>query len=60
MLKISFPNGYEIDLGFIENEFVITIAKSNDLTNIIEEQRIRLRSTVEEILQKMIYKYENL
>lgn len=60
MLKISFSNGYEIDLGYIENKFIITITKSNDWTNIIEEQRIKLRSTVEESLQKMIYKYESL
>lgn len=60
MLKISFPNGYEIDLGYIENEFIITVAKDHDRTNIIEEQRIQLRSAVEEPLQKLIYQYESL
>ncbi len=58
MLTISFPNGYEIDLGFFENEFIITITK-DDFTNIVEERHIKLRSEIEENLQKMIYKYEN-
>lgn len=62
MLKITFPNGYEIDLGFLkdDNSYIITITKDNNCVNIIEEQRIKLRSTIEENLQKFIYKYENL
>lgn len=60
MLNITFPNGYRIDLDYIENEYIITITRNNDWTNIIEEEHIKLRTTVEEKLQKFIYKYENL
>ncbi len=60
MLTISFPNGYKIDLGFVENEYSITVTKNNDWTHIVEKQPIKLRSAVEENLQKIIYKYENL
>ena len=60
ILEITFPNGYGIDLGYLENEFIITITKNDDWTNIIEEEHIKLRSSVEERLQNFIYKYENL
>lgn len=60
MLTISFPSGYKIDLGFIENEFVITITKHSDWANIIDELHIKLRSAIEEKLQSLVYKYENL
>ena len=60
MLNITFPNGYRIDLDYIENEYIITITKNADFTNIIEEEHIKLRSMIEEKLQKFIYKYENL
>ena len=60
ILKIRFPNGYGIDLGYLENEYVITITKNDDWTNIIEEEHIKPRSMVEEKLQNFIYKYENL
>lgn len=60
MLEITFSNGYGIDLGYLENEYVITITKNDDFTTIIEEEHIKLRSTVEEKLQSFIYKYENL
>ncbi len=59
MFEMSFPNGYEIDLGFVGNEYIITITKNNDWTN-INRISIKLRSEVEECLQKIIYKYENL
>ena len=60
MLEITFPNGYGIDLGYLENEYIITITKNDDWTHIIEEEHIKLRSMVEERLQSFIYKYENL
>lgn len=60
ILEITFPNGYEIDLGYLDNEYVITITKNGDWTNILEEERIKLRSTVEEKLQNLINKYEKL
>lgn len=60
ILEITFPNGYEIDLGYLDNEYVINITKNDDWTNILEEERIKLRSTVEEKLQNLINKYEKL
>lgn len=60
MLEITFPNGYGIDLGYLESEYIITITKNDDWTNIIEEEHIKLRCLIEERLQHFIYKYENL
>ncbi len=62
MLEIEFPNGYGIDLGFVKNDnvYVITIVKDDNWADIIEEHHIKLRSDVEELLQNLIYKYENL
>lgn len=60
MFAVSFPNGYEIDLDYLESDsvYMITVVKDNDWTNIIEERRIALRSNVEECLQSLIYQYE--
>ena len=66
MMTITFANGYEIDLGFFapeedsEKEYIITITKDDNWTSIIEQERIKLRCKVEEILQNFINKYENL
>lgn len=47
MLEIFYPNGYTIDVGYIEfiNSFVITVVKNNDWTNIIKE--IKAKSDLE-------------
>ena len=60
MLEITFPSGYGIDLGYLENEYIITITKNDDWKNIIEEEHIKLRCLIEEKLQHFVYKYENL
>ena len=60
MMTVTFPNGYEIDLGYYEpdDNYIITIVKDDNWNNIIEEIPVKKRSELEPILQSMIYKYE--
>jgi|GEM_PF-1852404 len=39
MLEVQYPNGYMIDVGFLESKrsFIVTIIKENDWINIVKE-----------------------
>jgi hypothetical protein len=43
MLEIFYPNGYLIDVGYIQNikSFVISIVKDNDWINIVKEIQVK-------------------
>jgi len=56
MLSIGLINNYEIDLGYIESvdEYIITVIKDGNWTNIIEEVKVKKRYNVEKILKDRI------
>lgn len=61
ILEVGFDNGYQIDLGYIEedNKYVITIIKDENWNNIIEEIIVEKRYEVEKILINKILEFSN-
>ena len=61
ILELGFGNGYQIDLGYIEedNKYVVTIIKDENWNNIIEEIIIEKRYEVEKILINKILEFSN-
>ncbi len=56
MLEIYYPNGYMIDVGYVENikSFVISIVKDNDWINIIKEFESRTDIEIKRELKEAI------
>lgn len=61
MFTVGFSNGYEIDLGYLEDDdiYVITIVKDHDWSNIIEEIEVKKRYDIAKTLKEKILEYEN-
>ena len=59
ILELGFSNGYQIDLGYIEeeNNYVITIIKDENWNNIIEEIKIEKRYEVQAMLINKILEF---
>ncbi|WP_372997299.1 hypothetical protein [Lutispora sp.] len=64
-LEIFYPNGYMIDIGYIDDmkSFVISIIKDNDWVNIVKEIEVKsdidLKQKLIEIIQWVIEIQEN-
>ena len=61
MFTVGFSNGYEIDLGYLDDDdiYVITIVKDYDWSNIIEEIEVKKRYDIAKTLKEKILEYEN-